>query len=351
MYNWLLLAMQSVDPQRSREALHEAAKRTQFDDYLNANFRANARAFEIAAVPAPALIARPVLILAPSERPESSIALLEAEGSIPLAQWQNLISYCGVKLGAPKVSDPQILADCLTVGERMMRSNGALVSRMIAVALVKSLAKGTPLAEEATQVRRLYTYLDAMDEKLSPGQRMSYSSATFLEDMSTLGEMAAWQRRIKFFGIPDQPPADWQPNDPTVLLSSRERYENLFALDHTAGLLVAQGKYAEAVASLLPAEANVRKRWLSTWLGARYLLTLGKARSGLTQYSTASANLLETWDLVRNFPPDSKDARDCSQALIDLYTAWDAAEKGKGYDAKAGDWKKTLAELESARDD
>jgi len=35
--------------------------------------------------------------------------------------------------------------------------------------------------------------------------------------------------------------------------------------------------------------------------------------------------------------------------LVDLYTAWDAAEPGKGYDAKAAEWRGKLpAPAESA---
>ena len=43
--------------------------------------------------------------------------------------------------------------------------------------------------------------------------------------------------------------------------------------------------------------------------------------------------------------PDKGMAGRCVQGLIDLYTAWDKAQPGKGYDAKAAEWK---AKLEAA---
>jgi hypothetical protein len=34
--------------------------------------------------------------------------------------------------------------------------------------------------------------------------------------------------------------------------------------------------------------------------------------------------------------------RECTQALVTLYTAWNAAAPGKGYDAQAAMWKRKL---------
>ena len=167
MYHWLLVVMASTDPSRRRQALHEAAQRTSFDDYFGTNNLAYARAIEAGAVHVPSLIARPITVLAPNERPESSIALLEAQSSLPMPNWSPLMRYCGVAVSSSQAADPETQADCLTVGERLERSNGGLVSRMIGVALVRNLARDTPVAEEAMQVRRLFTYLEAMDEKLS----------------------------------------------------------------------------------------------------------------------------------------------------------------------------------------
>ena len=151
-FSWLLLLLADSTGSRAREALHEAATRPNFDDNLGTGYETYARAFEVAAISAPALIAHPARVLAPDERPESNLALLEGD-RIPLPSYQHLVAYCGVKVDTAVVTDPEILSDCLTIGERLMRSHGAIITQMIGVALVKTLAKDTPLADEATQTR------------------------------------------------------------------------------------------------------------------------------------------------------------------------------------------------------
>ena len=51
---------------------------------------------------------------------------------------------------------------------------------------------------------------------------------------------------------------------------------------------------------------------------------------------------------MQSHAPDSRDTRDCVRAIINLYTLWNAAEPGKGYDAKETQWRQTLAELQAA---
>jgi hypothetical protein len=350
MFSWLLLAMTSTDAQRARDALHAAAARTRFDDHLGATDAAYAKAVDIAAVPAPPLIARPLRILAPNERVASNIALAEAEG-MQLPPFQRFIDQCGVRAGATPITDSQVRADCLTVGMAMVRSNGGLMTRMIGIVPVRALAKGTPEAEEAAQVRRLYTYLEDVYQKLNPSQRASYPSSRHLEDIATAGEMVALQRRARFFGLPDQPPADWIPDSPTALQTTRERLESAETLNRNAANLVAQGKYADAVALLAPAEKTMHTNYKSDWHGVRYLTVLAKARTGLHDFYAAQAALDDAWYAGWNFGPTSRDTRDCARAYVDLYTAWNTTEPGKGYDLRMAEWQRRLDGLEAAKDD
>ena len=349
MYAWILLSISTADGQRARTALHEAAKRSRFDDYLGATYAATAKAVEAAAVPVPPLIARPAAIVAPKEPPQSVLARAEAE-RLPIGPWRPLIVRCGINQNT-QVTDPQILADCLTVGETMMRSNGSLISRMIAVAIVRTLAKGKPEGDEAGQIRRLYVYLGDIGDKLTPSQRTSYSSARWTKDIASGGEMAAFQRRAIFFGFPGEPPANWKPENPVVLLSSRERHDAMVTLDRNAASLVTAGKYTEALALLVPAEARMRKSFGDTWMFARYLCVLGNAHLGLHDYPAAETALRDAWTLAGNFGPGSKDARDCARSQVNLYTAWNAAEPEKGHDANLDEWRQTLATYEAAKND
>ena len=82
---------------------------------------------------------------------------------------------------------------------------------------------------------------------------------------------------------------------------------------------------------------------------AEFLTTLGRARVGLgydaERFALAEANLLEAHPIyvaAKDRGPTNKATLGCVQAVVDLYTAWDAAEPGKGYDAKAAEWKLKL---------
>jgi tetratricopeptide (TPR) repeat protein len=116
-------------------------------------------------------------------------------------------------------------------------------------------------------------------------------------------------------------------------------------------VLYQRSKYQEAIDLLLPFETarskavgggNVRRL-------ADLLNTLGRARIGLgydaERFALAEENLLEAHPIyfaAKDRGPTHKDTRECVQALVDLYTAWHAAEPGKGYDAKAAEWKAKL---------
>ena len=347
MYHWLLVSMTTTDATRARAALHQAARRTHFDDYIGAGYRAFADAFAAAAVPVPSLIAGPVAVLAPEERAEPSVAMLEANRSIVLPRWNVLIRQCGVAMGSTLAEEPQLRADCLTVGERLARSTGGIISQMIGVALVRNLARETPLAEEMKQVRRRYQYLQAMDDGLSPRQRMTYSTARYFDNIARFGEMAAFQRRIEFFGMPGLPPADWQPDDLNLLLSARERIDNLIAIHAAADDRVAQGQYTEAIAMLAPVEAATRKYLDSenAWRVPRFLMALGKARMAVGEFPAARANLFEAWETVEKYGPASPDLRQCALAIVDLFRTWDAAEPEKGHAAKLAEWQAKVDKL------
>jgi len=350
MYSWMLLAMLSDDAQEKNEALHEAAQRSQINDYLDATYAAYAKAFETAAVPAPPLIAGPMRIVAPNDRAESGIAWQEA-AQFAIPPYPRLIDQCGTRTGAAPVTDPQVVADCLAVGQAMTYSKGGLITQMIGVAMVTALAKGKPEADAASQRRKLYTYLDDVVGKLSIDKQMSYPYSRLLHDNATDGEMAALQNRARFFGLPDQPPADWKPDDPIVLLSARQRYDYFVALNSDAAALVSHGKYDEATTLLAPAEETMRIHFKDNWQRVRYLTVLARARIGQREFAAAQTALDDAWKVAADFGPTSRDARDCAHAYVDLYTVWSTAEPGKSYDIKASEWQRRLAGLEAAKDD
>jgi tetratricopeptide (TPR) repeat protein len=130
-----------------------------------------------------------------------------------------------------------------------------------------------------------------------------------------------------------------------------EHLDTLRSIFVMGALLRAQGKHQEAIELLAPAEPANRK----TFTGgnarrlADFLTPLGRARVGLgydaERFTLAESNLLEAHPIyvaAKDRGPTHKDTLACVQGLVDLYTAWDAAEPGKGYDAKAAEWKAKL---------
>lgn len=129
-----------------------------------------------------------------------------------------------------------------------------------------------------------------------------------------------------------------------------EHANTVTAILRMATLRVAQGKYPEAIALLTPIKDKIQVAIPGTVGVLRYaslLGLLGKAQTGLAKqpadFTPAEANLLEAHStFAKNRGDRDKETRDWVQGLIELYTAWDKAEPGKGYDAKAALWKKKL---------
>ena len=123
----------------------------------------------------------------------------------------------------------------------------------------------------------------------------------------------------------------------------------LNAIGFLGQLLQSQGKHAEAIALLAPAEAAGRAALTganASRLGS-ILTTLGRARAALPfdadRFALAESNLLEAHALfAKSRDENRKSMPRCVQGLVGLYTAWDLAEPGKGYDAKAAEWKARL---------
>jgi hypothetical protein len=345
MYAWLLLAISTADEAARRNALHEAAQRERVDDYFARDYHAYEQAVKVAAVPVPPLLARPIAALAPNDPPQLSIAINEAH-RFPIASWQPLVRTC---LPADIAAlEPQLRKDCLVIGERMARSRGGLMVKMIGVALVRNLAKGTALAEEMKQIRAHYEYLGSVDDTLSEKQRSSYPSSRYMQDLSTVGELAAMQRRAEYFGLPGTPPAGWKPDDPTRLLSSREWLDGLVAVHEDGRRRLARGDFAGAISVLAPVEEDSRKhlRFRQTWRFPRYLVTLGNAHAGLGEFDVAEKYLLEAWQIVQGFGPSSAEGRDCASALLALYQAKYAAHPDNATEAKLSEWQALRAEYE-----
>jgi serine/threonine protein kinase len=112
-----------------------------------------------------------------------------------------------------------------------------------------------------------------------------------------------------------------------------------------AGMLLEQKRFLDAIDLLTPATAAARKsvadggqaflvRMLGMQSDARIALGFDAER-----FVRAEGDLNEAHALAaRSRGEDSPQARRCADSLAALYTAWHAAQPGKGYDAKAALW-------------
>lgn len=121
--------------------------------------------------------------------------------------------------------------------------------------------------------------------------------------------------------------------------------DTLNSLVGVGRLRVAQGRHAEAVSLLKGIEAPARAVSEHTGTVLASLLTcLGSARAALGELDAAEADLLEANAIhERTRGGHDADAGLCMRALVELYTARDAAEPGKGYEEKAAEWRGRLA--------
>ena len=150
--------------------------------------------------------------------------------------------------------------------------------------------------------------------------------------------------------------ADAEPFFREALEKSRrvlgeEHPNTLISINNLGRLLQDQGKQQQAINLLAPVVPSARNAF--TGGNARRLadcLTiLGRARVSVgfdvEWFALAESNLLEAHPIylaAKDCGPAHKDMLACVQGLVDLYSAWHATEPGKGYDAKATEWKEKL---------
>jgi tetratricopeptide (TPR) repeat protein len=148
-----------------------------------------------------------------------------------------------------------------------------------------------------------------------------------------------------------------QALDATRRRFGAEHANTLTAILRMGSLRVAQRKYSEALSVLTPIEGKVLKIIpgnVGVLRNASLQGLLGKARMGLAkkpaEFKLAEANLLEAQGVFARSRGDKDiETREWTRGLADLYSAWDKAEPGQGYDAKAAAWKAKLPQETAPR--
>jgi serine/threonine protein kinase/Tfp pilus assembly protein PilF len=109
-------------------------------------------------------------------------------------------------------------------------------------------------------------------------------------------------------------------------------------------VLWAEGRFAEAEPLCREALGVLDKAGgRANWVGGNVMQWLGRVLTGLKRWQDAETTLLESDRLLAEAPKAERWRHEGTvRALIALYTAWDQAEPGKGYDAKAHQWQSHL---------
>ena len=121
-----------------------------------------------------------------------------------------------------------------------------------------------------------------------------------------------------------------------------EHPNTLITTINTGFVMQREGRVGDAAEMLAGVEESARTVFsgtYATWL-AKLLTGLGRARTGLGEYTAAEANLLEAHQLnVSIRGEEHKETRGSAGALADLYAAWAKAAPGDGHEAQAAQWR------------
>lgn len=165
-----------------------------------------------------------------------------------------------------------------------------------------------------------------------------------LEMVDNLGVMLSEQKKFA-----EAEPYLREALEKSRQLDGADHPDTLSSVSNMGKLLQSQGRHQEAIDLFSPSEQAARKAFVGGVAVrlATFLTSLGRARVGLGydagQFELAEANLLEAHFIFHKARGEShKDTRASVQAMVDLYTAWDTAEPGKGYAPKVAQWKAKL---------
>jgi len=150
------------------------------------------------------------------------LALLLRQNEVDSVPWPKLApttETCNVKLGANAAQNPTLHADCLVIGLALFFDEGqSMVARSFGGSIIRRFAPGTQSAIDAAAFRRQYVWMSE-----APNPATTAAKEQINEDQVQYGEWEAFQRHAERSGMKREPPADWVPKDPNLLLLPEER--------------------------------------------------------------------------------------------------------------------------------
>lgn len=153
------------------------------------------------------------------------LALIMRQNEVDAVPWPKLApttETCTVKLGLHAELDPSLHADCLAVGLALFSDEGqSMVARSFGGSIIRRYAPSTQSATDAAAFRRQYVWMSE-----APDAATTAAREQIIEDQVQYGEWEAFQRHAERTGVQREPPADWKPKNPDLLLLPEERSAN-----------------------------------------------------------------------------------------------------------------------------
>jgi len=123
---------------------------------------------------------------------------------------------------------------------------------------------------------------------------------------------------------------------------------SLMSVAELAAVRVAQKKYSEALELITPIEAPTRQFFsgAKNYRVGIVLQITGEANLGLGHLNIAEKYLTEAHEILTATPaPAPRNLRECTQAIVELYTAWNKVEANANHDLEAHRWQAKLDAL------
>jgi len=211
--HWILAPADEA-PLMTRERLRQAARAPRFDDHLAAQ-TALLRATLAPTTPPPEL-GEPLQGVLDTAEVGPSLRRRAIE-AVPLPRYAAVVGLCRPDR-APAATDAALRADCDAFGRLALDApDAAILSRMIASAILRRLHPDDAIGRKAYGYRRQYVWLS---EQFVP---RGLDAEQLQQDVARYGEWEAWLRQADRSHVARRPPDDWQPKNPQALLLAEQR--------------------------------------------------------------------------------------------------------------------------------
>ena len=218
--NWAYVLREQDDLVTVADLVHRAATAPSFDDQFTRVFRLGQETLASSPVEIPIILRSAIEHFNQTVSVEETVAWYQS-WSLPLPNWNRLVTSC--RADGLAARDAQFREDCLRIAKRAAYAKQSILTSMIGSTIIRHLKPGTEDATRARELRREYTYtFDALNAR-TPAQLRASRDELRAREVFQVGEMEASKRSLDRAGIPRDPPADWEPEDPSRLMTALER--------------------------------------------------------------------------------------------------------------------------------